>query len=430
MSTRAYAVGFVLLGALAATPACSCKKAAPTPPEDTTDLPVSTVDDPDRDAAPTFAPARCKAAAEASIDAQGGDLEIGEAVATKDGFAIGVIRTTNDGRIGSVAIVPSDLSKVTLVDLAPPDGDAPPPRPFARGDDLFAAFYDRPLKDRKTNDLHVFRLAPAGAGDTIDAAKARATSALAIEEEKDGTLTFDISAGEKGFIVTWDEDAIGLSNGQVMVVTVSQNGKTLTADAPRIASPTGTDAELPRIVARHGGYWLVWGAKKPEQPVDTRGDGSIVLEGPGEEREFHWLEAIALDEKGAPRSISRWSPAAKCSTSSRATTINRTTEPAARSSASPCAARQRRPTRRSRSSEATSAKQRPISSSRTETHRQRGSRSPTHKITSARSRSTTLARHSAHRASKTPSTKPAPSSSQPTRRCSQRSPSSRTPSSA
>ena len=276
----------------------SCKAPPPRPSEvdPTATAPALTLPPATEvDAAPPVIAARCKAGgAELAVGTDEGDLDIGEAAATRDGFAVGVIHKTKDGMIGGLALVSRDVSHLKLVDLAPPNGDALPPRPFVRGVDLFAAFYDRPegKKDsqRGTRVLHVYAIGADG----------KATVAAAVAQENDESLAFDVAFGERGGLVAWDEDAIGLKNGDIKVATLDgDRGAPLTVGATRIGSPIGTDAELPRVVARHGGYWLVWVASKPEESPDARADPNL-LEGPGEVPSFHWLEVIALDDRGAP----------------------------------------------------------------------------------------------------------------------------------
>jgi hypothetical protein len=56
----------------------------------------------------------------------------------------------------------------------------------------------------------------------------------------------------------------------------------------------GTDAELPRIVQRPGGFWLFWLARRPGATVQ---DDDIRYR--AEDIAHRWLEAIPLDESGA-----------------------------------------------------------------------------------------------------------------------------------
>ena len=71
-----------------------------------------------------------------------GDLLLGEAAATRDGYAIGLVRSTQGGRRTSLALLARDGHATGFVDMAVKAGDFPPPRPFVLRDELFAAAYD------------------------------------------------------------------------------------------------------------------------------------------------------------------------------------------------------------------------------------------------------------------------------------------------
>jgi hypothetical protein len=69
----------------------------------------------------------------------------------------------------------------------------------------------------------------------------------------------------------------------------------------RVASADTTDAEAPRLLAKKGGYWLAWLARKPEAMEDA----GVAQEAPGERRAYRWVELVALDAKGEPTSAVR-----------------------------------------------------------------------------------------------------------------------------
>jgi hypothetical protein len=60
-----------------------------------------------------------------------------------------------------------------------------------------------------------------------------------------------------------------------------------------VASPETSDAEQPRLVARPGGFWLAWLARRAE-------DQAYSVEGPGEKRAYRWVEVVPLDARGEP----------------------------------------------------------------------------------------------------------------------------------
>ena len=290
--TRAHrASGFarVTLSALVATIALGCKRPSATSNEDAS---VDAGIDAEIDAGPVVLPARCvPSLGGATLGETPSDLEIGEAMQTPSGFAIGVLRKVKGELVGSIALVEKDAKTVSFVDLGPPHGDAPPPRPFVVGVEVFAAFFARAAppppggKPKTTRDLILYRLADG---------KAQATST--ISEQRDESLAYDVSLGDKGGVVAWDEDAIGNERGNIKIAVVTADTKTIAST--RIASPDGSDAELPRLVPRRGGWWLVWVASRLEAP-DAGLDPGQEIERPGEKRRFRWLELLALDAAGA-----------------------------------------------------------------------------------------------------------------------------------
>jgi hypothetical protein len=198
-----------------------------------------------------------------------------------------------------------DATAVTFVDLGAPYADAPPPRPIAAaapGDATYAFFYGRGDAARADGGMVARPSLAKGAIEMrelsvhrIEGGKVQRASTLA--QQKDESLAFDAALGDKGMLVAWDEDAVGLLRGEIKVQALGPDAKPL---APaRAASPESSDAELPRLARRRGGYWLVWVARRVEAP-----DAAIELghdkETPAETRAFRWLELAMLDEHGAP----------------------------------------------------------------------------------------------------------------------------------
>jgi hypothetical protein len=126
----------------------------------------------------------------------------------------------------------------------------------------------------------------------------------AIVQQADESLAYDVAwpAGSGAPLVAWDEDAPTvpaqiLADRGVVKVQVMGGGKA------RVASPDTSDAEAPRLLARRGGYWLAWLARRPEP--ETSQDAGAAAEGPGERRAYRWVELVALDAKGEATSAVR-----------------------------------------------------------------------------------------------------------------------------
>jgi hypothetical protein len=232
----------------------------------------------------TVREARCALVESGVVLAEGteaADLEIGEAVEETDGIAVGVLRRSGGALVAGVSRVRGGTQR--FVPLGAPLGDAPPPRPFVTRAGLFAAFYGRPSKPTGTRALTFVRFS----GE-------QPSPVYTLAEQNDDSMAFDVAFGDRSGVFAWDEDAIGLRRGNVKVVVLSPEGKELRG--PRIASPDDTDAERPRVVARRGGFWLVWVARRLEG--DEGRDGGHRDEAPALRRAFEWLEVVALDEGG------------------------------------------------------------------------------------------------------------------------------------
>jgi len=133
----------------------------------------------------------------------------------------------------------------------------------------------------------------------------------AIAQQADESLAYDVAwpQGEApgAAIVAWDEDAppeTAAAIGGRGIVKVQLLGAGTKA---RVASPETSDAEAPRLLARPGGFWLAWLARRAEAAENTGPSGDP--EGPGERRAYRWVELVALDAKGeATSSVRRISP--------------------------------------------------------------------------------------------------------------------------
>ncbi len=260
------------------------------------------------DAEQAVAPARCRPTnvAMALDDGRGlDDLEIGDAVSYPGGYAVGLIRRTSAGRTAAVALLNRDLPvnrdlrgrleggspqapsardrDVTLVDLGPTLGDAPPPRVEWRGPDLVAAAYLRPTQpDGEIREAALYAIA----------GEATAAPPLTVPQQRDDSLAFDLAfVGSAGLLV-WDE-ATSASRGVVRAAAFSTDR----AAPARDVSPPGSDAELPRVLSVGARFVVIWIARRPEP---ANGLDASVSEATGEARSYGWLEAVAVDAHGAP----------------------------------------------------------------------------------------------------------------------------------
>lgn len=249
---------------------------------------------------------RCRAEG-ARLAIPGDDVVVGDAIVTPDALYVGVVRREGTKRLASVVKAALDLSSSKTIEVAPSVGDDPPPTPrLAKGAPV-VTFLSRKTGDAGPDSSRILQFARIE-GDAVGKVQA------SIAQQADESLAYDVAwpaEGEAPPLATWDEDAppstdttkvpvVGLPDRGVVKVRVAVDGT-----KSRVASPETSDAESPRLLARKGGFWLAWLARKPE----PREDGGIRAEAPGEHRVFRWVEIVALDAKGeAVSPVRRVSP--------------------------------------------------------------------------------------------------------------------------
>ncbi len=231
--------------------------------------------------AEALAPARCNTVAHrASL---GAPLDVGEAISTNDGFAIGLVREKN---VFSVALVSSDLANVTFVDIGHARVETGPPQPFLWDKSVYIAWIDS--GDLRLGRLENGKVAMIGE-EVIDLFTYGAKNPII----SDIPALDVVVSGDHGAVV-WDfADA---SRGHVRFISFSKNGFDKgDGGIPYVdVAPLTSDAESPRLAPRvGGGYWGIWVARKVEFPTDAS-----AIEGPGEAPTFRWLEAAPLDDHG------------------------------------------------------------------------------------------------------------------------------------
>jgi hypothetical protein len=250
-----------------------------------------------------LAPARCKLQESVAVTLPDeGDrraLVVGEAVATNDGFVVGLVHTPAKGaeavveRMAGHAIAQAWIVAKSGELVA----DAPPPKPLVASDALYAAYIAR----GGSSDA-----GEAGASRRIALKKSGVAAPIAAYPERaDESLAFDAALSTDGnrVALVWDEDAVTGGGITVAVVPLGP-GKPL---APKVVSGDTADPDGPRIAPRAaGGWWVGWTAHRPEVVVDAgvRG-GSSSVEAPAEDRVYSWVEIVGVGDDGAPAGAPR-----------------------------------------------------------------------------------------------------------------------------
>jgi hypothetical protein len=204
--------------------------------------------------------------------------EVGDGIAFADGFAVGALAPRQGGVAAVVVTLDAAGKSPRVTSLGLAHGDTPPPRVAALGRDVVAALLESGASGRRLRLAHV-------EGDAV-------TWGPTFDQGADESLAFDVALGEPRGVVAWDDDAKDPERGVIRVATFVTKGLGAPT-TPRIVTGKKTDAESPRVIARPGGFWLLWIARKPE-PTDD--DAREV----GEATEFRWVEAVPLDANGAP----------------------------------------------------------------------------------------------------------------------------------
>ena len=231
---------------------------------------------------------------------------LGRAIAAGDGFAVGALEEQEGGTIASLVTIDGTGHGATLR-LGRSRGDLDPPVVAASGDGFLVA-----------------ALEPNAGGISMRLGRVTGSKVewgSEFDRGKGEALDVDLTADGDHAVVVWDnlkDDA-----SRIMMASFNPANPKATS-TPRIVSPENTDAEAPRVVVRSGGFYLLYIARGSElghadddypaeqlkvdakmaagEPKKGSGDtkDAEVDESRGERMFSSWIEAIPLDEGGAP----------------------------------------------------------------------------------------------------------------------------------
>ncbi|MCU0655029.1 MAG: hypothetical protein MUF64_06990 [Polyangiaceae bacterium] len=242
------------------------------------------------DLSPPPPPSRCDAPAEGATVSLGEEphnddsdsmpfaVEVGQGTSFGDGFALGALMPDKRGARAAVVTLGADGGGSKIIPLLVAHGDTPPPRVASAGKAILAGLLESGPSSRR------LRLARVEAGAVAWGPE--------FEQARDESLAFDLVVHEGVAAAVWDDETRDAEHGLIKIATFDPQSFQK-ASAPRVISPRGADAEMPRIVPRPGGFWLTWVARRPESTDDSAREV-------GEAPEFRWLEAMPLDLRGAP----------------------------------------------------------------------------------------------------------------------------------
>lgn len=183
----------------------------------------------------------------------------------------------------AIVKVDAETRSAKTIPLAAAHGDTEPPLVVSSPAGLFAAVLESSGSRRS---LRIARID----GEQV-------TWGPSFDQGRDESMAIDLAIGDPRSAAVWDDDAKDPERGVIRIATFTT--KELGAPTPtRTLTDKKTDADSPRLLARTGGFWLFYIARRPE-PTDD--DARYAAE----EASFRWLEAVPLDANGAATAPAR-----------------------------------------------------------------------------------------------------------------------------
>ncbi|WP_433932523.1 hypothetical protein AB3662_48290 [Sorangium cellulosum] len=223
-------------------------------------------------------------------------VEVGRGTTFAGGFAVGAQREAEGGTIAMVATLSADGAQGKLVRLARSRGDMDPPVVSGTGGAILAAMLEpnaggRAIKMARIEGEHV-------------------TWGAELAEGRDESLALDIAASGERAVIVWDDVTRDGKRSRIMLASADVGSLRSVTSARPVSQPS-TDAELPRVIARPGGYWLAYIARAEEPArraaAEKGDDADEDTAAAGETIAHQWIEVVPLDETGAltatPRAV-------------------------------------------------------------------------------------------------------------------------------
>jgi hypothetical protein len=212
-------------------------------------------------------------------------VEVGRGVAIGRGFAVGVKRDRSGGTFHEVALLDERVENGRLLELGRSRGDLDAPLIAASGDGWVAGV-----------------LEPNAGGMALRLLRQGSDGAVQwgaeIDQGHDESLAVDLAFGSEVGVVVWDD--LEDEHAVVMLAVVSPGLERRGATAR--VSRDEVDAELPRVIAREGGFWLAYVARRRVEGAGTSPGGGREA---AERIDPSWLELLPLDRDGKAAGVPR-----------------------------------------------------------------------------------------------------------------------------
>jgi hypothetical protein len=186
-----------------------------------------------------------------------------------------------------VATLGPDGAGGKLVRLARSRGDLEPPAVTGAGPAILAAM-----------------LEPNAGGRAIRLAKIEGEQVswgAELAEGRDESLALDLAASGGRAVIVWDDVTRDGKRSRIMMASID-TGSLRSATSPRPISAPKVDAEVPRVIARPGGFWLAYVARSEEGVAKDVDEDTASA---GEAIGHQWIEVMPLDETGSPAAGAR-----------------------------------------------------------------------------------------------------------------------------
>jgi hypothetical protein len=182
--------------------------------------------------------------------------ELGRGAAVSGGFAVGVKHEIEGIMHNAVALVSPQGGPLAIQELDTARGDLDAPLVLAHGDGWVAAFLE---PDASGLALRLVR--GGAAGDDL-------AWGAEISQGRDESQGYDMAFGERAAVLAWDDLTEDRARGVIMVADLAVPSLEGGEDAAAL-SREDVDAELPRVIARPGGFWLAYVASRPVADADA-----------------------------------------------------------------------------------------------------------------------------------------------------------------
>ncbi len=170
-------------------------------------------------------------------------VEVGSAVPFAGGFAVAALKG-NDAVLVAVA---DSAARGAEVPVGKVHGDVEPPKLASRDDRVVGALVGN---DAGGATLTLFGVEHTGETPHI-------TRGPEVSRERDGSTAFDLALGNERGLLVWDHWDKRSARGTIEALAFNPNSLEASGP-PTLLSTPAEDAEMPRVVASPGGFWLGW----------------------------------------------------------------------------------------------------------------------------------------------------------------------------